>query len=323
MTERLKHDGLAKKILSDPIAAQEFISHYLPESCKSLLDLATIKVEKESFVEDDLKQKFSDLVFSIKMKNNEKAFIYTLIEAEISPRYWIAFKLWKYMFLLLERHKTKKKSKFPLIIPIVLYHGNQPFSVPRNLWDLFSHPSLAKEFMGGDYQLVDLYATPDHQIKQKQHLGMMEYFMKYVHTRDMLKLWEEFLENFKSCIVLDKEKGYIYIRNFLWYTDRKLPEDKYPNLENIIREHLPKEDKEDIMRTIAQKYRDEGIQIGEEKGKVMGIQIGEEKGKVMGIQIGEEKGKLEIARTMLQKGYPIDDIMLLTGLSLSHIQDLV
>ncbi|WP_223262013.1 Rpn family recombination-promoting nuclease/putative transposase [Cardinium endosymbiont of Dermatophagoides farinae] len=192
MTENLKHDELAKKILFDPIAAQEFISHYLPESCKSLLDLTTLKVEKESFVEEDLKQKFSDLVFSIKMKNNEKAFIYTLIEAEISPKYWTAFKLWKYMFLLLERHKTKKKSKLPLIIPMVVYHGNRPFNVPRNLWDLFSHPNLAKELMGGDYQLVDLYAMSDDQIKKKAHLGMMEYFMKYVHVRNTLKLWRNF-----------------------------------------------------------------------------------------------------------------------------------
>ncbi|AXI24065.1 YhgA-like [Cardinium endosymbiont of Sogatella furcifera] len=45
MTERLKHDGLVKRILADPIAAQEFLSHYLSESCKSLLDLNTIKVE--------------------------------------------------------------------------------------------------------------------------------------------------------------------------------------------------------------------------------------------------------------------------------------
>ncbi|WP_419241127.1 Rpn family recombination-promoting nuclease/putative transposase [Cardinium endosymbiont of Nabis limbatus] len=47
MTERVKHDRLAKKILSDPIAAKEFLTHYLPESCKSLLDLNTLKVEKE------------------------------------------------------------------------------------------------------------------------------------------------------------------------------------------------------------------------------------------------------------------------------------
>ena len=348
MTERLKHDGLAKKVLSDPIAAREFIDHYLPESCKSLLDLATVKVEKESFVEENLKQKFSDLLFSIKMKNHKEAFIYTLIEAEISPKYWTAFKLWKYMFLLLERHKTEKKAKFPLIIPIVIYHGNQPFNVPRNLWDLFTHPSLAKELMGGDYQLVDLYNTPDDQIKQKKHLGMMEYFMKYVHTRDMLKLWDQFLENFKSCIVLDKEKGYIYIRNFLWYTDRKLSEDKYTDLENIIRKHLPKEN---IMRTIAQKYRDEGMQIGQKKGKIEGIQIGKEKGKIEGkiegiqigqkkgkiegkiegIQIGQKKGKIEgenekalsIAKAMVGKRYPLEDIIFLTGLSRSRIEGLL
>ncbi|AXI24179.1 hypothetical protein CE557_354 [Cardinium endosymbiont of Sogatella furcifera] len=307
MPERLKHDGLVKKILSDPIAAQEFLDHYLPESCKSLLDLNTIKVEKESYVEDNLKQKFSDLVCSIKMKNSQKAFIYTLIEAEVSPKYWTAFKLWKYMFLLLERHKTKDKSKLPPIIPIVVYHGNQPFSVPRNLWELFSHPALAKEFMGGDYQLVDLYAMPDDQIKKKEHLGMLEYFMKYVHMRDILKLWSEFLESFKSSILLDKEKGYIYIRNFLWYTDRKLPENKYPDLEKIIRGHLPQEDQEDIMRTIAQKYRDEGIQIGQEKGKLE----------------GEKEKAISIAKAMIVKGYPIEDIMLLTGLSHAHIQSLL
>ncbi|TSJ81150.1 MAG: Rpn family recombination-promoting nuclease/putative transposase [Candidatus Cardinium sp.] len=319
MTERLKHDGLAKKVLSDPVAAREFLSHYLPESCKSLLDLNTLKIEKESYVEDNLKQKFSDLVFSIKMKNNQKAFIYTLVEAEVSPRYWTAFKLWKYMFLLLERHKVKNKSKLPLIIPLVVYHGNTPFTVPRNLWELFSEPTLAKEFMGGDYQLVDLYAMPDNEIKKKEHLGMLEYFMKYVHSRDILKLWEEFLENFKSCIVLDKEKGYIYIRSFLWYSDSKLPEDQQSVLENIITKHLPSEDKEDIMRTIAQKYRDEGIRIGEENG----IRIGEENG----IRIGEEKGKLEgkveIAKSMLNKGYPVEDIIALTGLPVSRIEGLV
>ncbi|TSJ80885.1 Rpn family recombination-promoting nuclease/putative transposase [Cardinium endosymbiont of Dermatophagoides farinae] len=38
------------------------------------------------------------------------------------------------------------------------------------------------------YQLVDLYAMPDDEIKKKAHLGMMEYFMKYVHVRDMIKV---------------------------------------------------------------------------------------------------------------------------------------
>lgn len=59
----------------------------------------------------------------------------------------------------------------------------------------------------------------------------------------------------------------------------------------------------------------------------MGLEKGKLEGKLEGIQIREEKCKLErnieIARVMLHKGYTLEDIMLLTGLSRSHIHDLI
>ncbi|KJV94591.1 hypothetical protein RPAGB_0508 [Rickettsia parkeri str. Grand Bay] len=39
--------------------------------------------------------------------------------------------------------------------------------------------------------------------------------------QDMIKLWEKFLTEFKHIIILDKEKGYIDLRSFLWYTNTK------------------------------------------------------------------------------------------------------
>jgi len=48
----------------------------------------------------------------------------------------------------------------------------------------------------------------------------------------------------------------------LWYIDRKLPEDKRDELSSLIIEHLPKSDGEEIMRTVADSYIDQGIQIG-------------------------------------------------------------
>ncbi|BAG41358.1 hypothetical protein OTT_1900 [Orientia tsutsugamushi str. Ikeda] len=54
---------------------------------------------------------------------------------------------------------------------------------------------------------------------------MLEYMLKHIHQRDMLKLWEEFLIKFKHGLILDKEKG-------------------------------------NSMRTIAAKYIDEGIAKG-------------------------------------------------------------
>ncbi len=64
------------------------------------------------------------------------------------------------------------------------------------------------------------------------------------------------------------------------------------------------------MRTIAQKYRDEGIQIGKEKGKL--------EGKLE----GERARSISIAKAMLDKGYPIEDIMLITDLSRSSIKEI-
>jgi len=76
----LKHDALFKKIMQDELAAKEFLEYYLPANLKELLDLTEIKIEKESFVEDDLKKRLSDIIYSVRTKDNEEAFIYTMIE---------------------------------------------------------------------------------------------------------------------------------------------------------------------------------------------------------------------------------------------------
>ncbi|MCC8371239.1 MAG: transposase [Rickettsia endosymbiont of Pseudomimeciton antennatum] len=87
--------------------------------------------------------------------------------------------------------------------------------------------------------------------------------LKHIHERDMIKLWEEFLQRFKLEILIDKENGYIYLRSFLWYTDTKLPEARQSELEELLAKYLSEEEKGNIMRTIAQKY----IEEGEVRGK--------------------------------------------------------
>ena len=89
----LPHDALIKKVIENPIAAKEFLEEYLPESFKNVVNLETIKVEKESFVEKHLTKQLSDIVLSATTKDNQQAFIYTLIEAQVTPDYWIAFRL--------------------------------------------------------------------------------------------------------------------------------------------------------------------------------------------------------------------------------------
>lgn len=45
-------------------------------------------------------------------------------------------------------------------------------------------------------------------------------------------------------------------------------------------------------------------------------------GEKKGIQVGQQKEKLEIAKAMLLKDYPVDDIVALTGLSIDQVEQL-
>jgi hypothetical protein len=120
--------------------------------------------------------------------------------------------LWQYLLLLCERHK-KDKAKLPLICPIVIYSGKEPYVAAKNLWQLFGNPAQAKKLMTEDYKLVDLQTMSDDEIIKQRHAAIYA----QAHTYwDFLKLWEDFLMRFQPDIVLDKENGYIYIRSFLW-----------------------------------------------------------------------------------------------------------
>jgi len=311
--KKLKHDSLAKTIMTDPIAAEEFLEYYLPIEFKSLVDLTKISVERESYIEESLNKKYSDIVYKISTRNKEEAFIYVLVEAQSTVDYWTALRLWKYTLLLCERHK-KDKDKLPLIYNLVVYNGKEVYKAPRNLWDLFTDREMAEKLLTKDYQLVDLQAMPDDEIIRKKHLGMLEYMMKHIHQRDMLKLWDKFLTEFKHVIAIDREKGYIYLKSFLWYTDTKLQEAQQPRLVQILDKHLAQKDQENIMRTIAEKYIDEGKALMLQE---MESQIDKWKAE------GEYNNKLIIAKNMLSKGSDPVFISSVTGLDESFIRSLV
>jgi predicted transposase/invertase (TIGR01784 family) len=59
-----------------------------------------------------------------------------------------------------------------------------------------------------------------------------------------------------------------------------------------------------------------------EKGIAKGITIGKEKGKLEGKVEGKEEAKLEVAKKLLNKGLPVEDIAEVTGLGLGAIMEL-
>ncbi len=309
----LPHDALIKKVIENPIAAKEFLEEYLPESFKNVVNLETIKVEKESFVEKHLTKQLSDIVLSATTKDNQQAFIYTLIEAQVTPDYWIAFRLWKYTLPLLERH-MKNKEKLPLICTLVLYHGSKKYTSPRNLWELFGDQGLAREILSSNYPLVDLQAMNDDEINYSKHLSIILYLMKHIHQRDTLKLIADVLKHCREAIIIDSQQDYLYTRFMIWYTNSRVPVDQKKELEQIVINNLPSKDVNKVMKTIADSYKEEWF----DKGLVQGIEQGREEGIEEGIQAGIEKAAINMLKSNLELKF----ISSVTGLSIDILQKL-
>ena len=309
--KQTNHDSLVKKVMENPIAAAEFLDEFLPAEFKDILDLDSLKVEKESFVEESLKTRLSDIVYSVKTKadqdgESQDAFIYTLLEHQSYPDYWMPLRMWKYSLLLLERH-AKKKNKLPIILPLVLYNGQRKYTAPKNLWELFTLPTLAQNAMAGDYNLIDLNAMSDDDIDYEKHLSFVLYTMKHIHDRDTLKMLEQAMQKCTKALIIDKGKDYVHTKLILWYTDSKVPAENKQLLEQLIVDNLPKQDMENIMRTVADTYIEQGV----EKGILQGIEKGIEK--------GANQRNVEIVSRMLKENTDIKFISSVTGLDNDEI----
>lgn len=78
------HDAAFRSFLANPDVARDFLELHLPAEYRQLCDLSTLKLEPATFVEPDLHQYASDILWSVKTTGGEDGYVYTL-HGERSP----------------------------------------------------------------------------------------------------------------------------------------------------------------------------------------------------------------------------------------------
>ncbi len=105
--------------------ARGFMEIHLSAELRAICDLSTLKLESGSFVEDDLRQNFSDVLYSLKTTSGEDGYAYVLLEAQSSPDNHMAFRLIRYSVAAMQRHIEAGHKKLPLVIPVLFYAGKR------------------------------------------------------------------------------------------------------------------------------------------------------------------------------------------------------
>ena len=97
------HDGVLKKALEYAPVRKDFFEKHLPEKIKKIVDIESLKMQKESFIDESLKKSYADLLFA----SPKDQYIYVLLENQSSVDKMMAFRLLKYMISICDIHMKK------------------------------------------------------------------------------------------------------------------------------------------------------------------------------------------------------------------------
>ena len=118
------HDAFFKEMLSRPEHAASLLQQILPARIVARLQFASLAPCSGSDVDETLKERHSDLLFSV-MLEGRPALIYLLFEHQSSVDDRMSFRLLRYEVRIWERWQRDNPGapKLPVILPVVLHHS--------------------------------------------------------------------------------------------------------------------------------------------------------------------------------------------------------
>ncbi|OCJ27257.1 Rpn family recombination-promoting nuclease/putative transposase [Serratia sp. 14-2641] len=290
------HDLAFKQFLTHPDTARDFMQLHLPVELQALCGFSTLKLESGSFVEENLRPYFSDVLYSLKTTAGDDGYIHVLIEHQSSPDRHMAFRLLRYAVAAMQRHLNTGHKKLPLVIPVLFYTGKRsPYPYSTRWLDEFNDPELAGRLYNGNFPLVDVTVIPDDEIMGHRSMAALTLLQKHIHRRDLADL----MDNLATLLLTEHMTGQqlVSLINYL------VQAGETSDAEAFVRElalRVPQH--EDELMTIAQQLEQKGIEKG--------------------IQLGRNEGKLEVAQTMLHNGLDLKTVMKLTGLSADDLKQI-
>lgn len=273
------HDVYFKKLIGRRSVAVQFLKQYLPATITAEFDWRTLERVEDTFVTEQLREHFSDLIFRVRLRAGDAVYVYILLEHKSAPDKWVALQLLGYIVDLWQDLKEAGAEKLPLVIPVVFYHGQRRWNVGINFRDLVAGAER-EEWRGFvpdfAYHLCDLSRYSDEEIMGTPGLQVGLVLLKYVFSEEL----DERLERILNRVKKDKRIASLI--------DQLVPMAEYVTAAAGMPPHRFKEildsafsgsEEGETMQTIFDLYKEEGREQGLEEGRELGLEEGLEKGR--------------------------------------------
>ncbi|MCG8416972.1 MAG: Rpn family recombination-promoting nuclease/putative transposase [Proteobacteria bacterium] len=200
------HDALFKSVFGNPRHAAVHIARFLPNAVVQSLDLDLLSLRSGSFVDQNLRQRHTDLLFEAPFHHSEsRAFLYLLFEHQSSSDPLMPLRLLRYMLRIWDQLLSNEPTRrtLPPIIPMVLHHGPEGWQAPVAFTELFEGPADVLHALGSylpQFQLLltDLSEMSDETLRVGALVEVVYRLFKHIWDHDLpakLVSWRELLRS--------------------------------------------------------------------------------------------------------------------------------
>lgn len=314
------HDAFFKQILGKPELATDFLTQHLPATLLAEIELPTLVEQKESFVDEALRQHFSDLLYKVQTQSGTLMYVYLLFEHKSYPDQDVAFQLLRYQVRIWEKALAKQESRLP-IIGLVVYHGQASWNVPLNFQATFGKdrkalpvPQASQYVPEFSYHLVDLSALSDDQIRGTIWLRVFQLLLKHIFDPNLGAQLYGILALLKE--LLDRPSSMEMLSTFLRYVSRAGVGASKEEITQTVTRLFPKEGGA-LMKTAYEEWKEEWIKTAYDELK----EEWQEEFETISVQKGILQSHRQNIVLILQHRFtPAEEIVQLLTLHLARIQ---
>jgi putative YhgA-like transposase/uncharacterized protein DUF4351 len=177
------HDAFFKKVLGDPESVATFLREHLPSDVATLLGPERPEPVESSFVDEELAQHQSDLLFRVHLRSGADALAYVLMEHKSSPDPLARLQLLRYIVrILVSWYERHKRLPLPPVLPLIAHHGPKGWRLSCEFADLFGEiPTPIRQYLPSfRHALVDLALIDDGALSAQVRLRAFLKALKYV-----------------------------------------------------------------------------------------------------------------------------------------------
>lgn len=261
------HDKYVRFVLQVREIALELIQFCLSPDTFETLDLESLTVSEDTFVDVHLQPHFADVCYTGTTKT-EKPFRVCIIfeHKSVKSNEPVIAQLFRYISNVWSSD-LKQDRPLSLSIPVLIYHGKSPIrkETPESIFS-GAPPELLKYIPHFDYEILDIKRISDEVIENLQFLRIRNIILALKHSRDpvyMGKFWKKII--IFAPEVQEKMAQMEVIKATILYLYKVSPtfNEKINDMDNA----LSAAEQEVIKPYLFELY-EQGIEKGIEKGKM-------------------------------------------------------